>query len=141
MRRVSNEDGMPVGFGLRLNCWPMFAFRVIALSVLLLPLVAPVVAQDRPALPLERRPGMGLKRTRLYLKDGSFQVVLSYEVRGDNVFFLSAERGAEQEIIPLRLVDLDATRKWEQQRDALQSGVPAVKIDPELAKQRSLLAA
>lgn len=98
---------------------------------------APAAPQQRPGLPRETSPGAGLKRTRLYLKDGSFQVVLSYRVQGDNVFYLSAERGAEEEIIPVRLVDLDATRAWEQRRDAIANGVPAVQIDPELAKEEA----
>ena len=95
-------------------------------------------AQQQPQpLPRESSPGAGLKRTRLYLKDGTFQVVLSYRVQGDNVFYLSAERGAQEEIIPVRLVDLDATRAWEQRRDAIANGVPAVQIDPELAKEEA----
>lgn len=93
--------------------------------------------QQRQDLPRESAPGAGLKRTRLYLKDGSFQVVLSYRVRGDNVFYLSAERGAEEEIIPVRLVDLDATQAWEERQRAVASGVPAVQIDPELAREEA----
>ena len=94
-------------------------------------------AQDRPSLPLENSQGTGLRRTRLYLKDGSFQVVLSYTVKGDNVFYLSAERGAEQEIIPVKLVDLDKTREWEQRSEAQRNGASAVQIDPELAKEEA----
>ena len=107
------------------------------MAVLLsLPQVLPA-QQQPPPLPRETSPGAGLKRTRLYLKDGSFQVVLSYRVQGDNVYYLSAERGAQEEIIPLRLVDLDATRTWQQKRDAIANGVPAVQIDPELAKEEA----
>jgi hypothetical protein len=108
----------------------------IALMFVLLP-VSALPAQDRPSLPREASPGNGLQRTRLYLKDGTFQVVLSYSVKGDNVFYLSAERGAEQEIIPLKLVDLEATRKWEQRGEAQRNGTPAVQIDPELAKEEA----
>jgi hypothetical protein len=108
---------------------------VLLASMTLLPLTA--LAQDRTALPREAAPGAGLKRARLYLKDGSFQVVLSYTVKGENVFYLSAERGAEQEIIPLKLVDLDATEKWAKQAEQQRSGVPAVQIDPELAKEEA----
>lgn len=99
--------------------------------------VLPMAAQTRPPLPREVTPGNGLRRSRLYLKDGSFQVVLSYRIAGENVFYLSAERGAEEEIIPLRLVDLDATRTWETKRDAIANGVPAVQIDPELAREEA----
>jgi hypothetical protein len=108
---------------------------VTAMMLLFLPHVA--IGQDRPALQREASPGAGLKRTRLYLKDGSYQVVLSYTVKGDNVFYLSAERGADQEIIPLKLVDLDATEKWAKQSEAQRNGVPAVQIDPELAKEEA----
>ncbi len=99
--------------------------------------VLPAIGQAGTPLPREASPGSGLRRSRLYLKDGSFQVVLSYRVAGENVFYLSAERGAEEEIIPLRLVDLDATRAWETKRDAIANGVPAVQIDPELAREEA----
>ena len=85
--------------------------------------------------------GAGLKRSRLYLKDGSFQVVLSYRVNGQNVFYLSAERGAEEEIIPLRLVDLPASEAWAKQRDLTERGASAVQLDPELAREEAAKAA
>jgi hypothetical protein len=116
----------------------MFLPRFVLAAVVALPLLpCAATAQSRAALPRETVPGAGLKRTRLYLKDGTFQVVLSYTVKGDNVFYLSAERGAEEEIIPLKLVDLDATEKWTEQAEALRAGVPAVQIDPELAKEEA----
>ncbi len=115
--------------------------RTLSLSLLcalLLTLVpAAAEAQQSSALPRESQPGNGLKRSRLYLKDGSFQVVLSYRVRGENVYYLSAERGAEEEIVPLRLVDLPATEAWAQKRDAMANGTPAVQIDPELAREEA----
>ena len=114
-----------------------FASRTIAIAMLLCSLQISSAAQERSTLPRESAPGAGLKRTRLYLKDGTFQVVLSYRVQGDNVFYLSAERGAQEEVVPVRLVDLDATRAWEQRRDAIAAGVPAVQIDPELAKEEA----
>ena len=113
------------------------SLRTMTLAMLLMVPHAVPAAQQRPALPRENSPGSGLKRTRLFLKDGSFQVVLSYRVQGDNVFYLSAERGAQEEIVPVRLVDLDATHAWEQRRDAIAAGVPAVQIDPELAKEEA----
>src|SRR5271163_2317354 len=47
---------------------------------------------------------------RLYLKDGTYQLVSEYKVVKDRVSYLSAER-EEWEEVPLELVDLDRTRK------------------------------
>ena len=55
---------------------------------------------------------------RLILKDGSYQAVVKYEVQGDRVHYLSAER-YEWEDIPMSLINWDATDKYNQ---ALGSG-------------------
>lgn len=49
---------------------------------------------------------------RLILKDGSYQSVVKYEVQGDRVHYLSAER-FEWEDIPSSLIDWEATKKYE----------------------------
>ena len=80
--------------------------------------------------------GQQVTRTRLYLTNGSFQVVTSYRVLGDRVSYVSAERGGEREEIPLKLVDLAATQKWARDHDAIAAGErPSASLDPELAKE------
>jgi hypothetical protein len=77
-------------------------------------------------------------RTRLFLKDGSYQIVMSYRVVGNIVRYVSAERGGAEEEIPLSLVDLDATQRWERQHarpDPNNPQPPA--IDPELLKEEA----
>jgi hypothetical protein len=80
-------------------------------------------------------------RTRLFLKDGSYQVVMSYRITGDRVRYISAERGGAEEEIPLALVDLDATHRWEQQHSPAQAGgnaaAPPPALDPELLKEEA----
>ncbi len=49
-------------------------------------------------------------QVKLYLKDGSFQLVKSYEVRGERVRYYSLERSAWEEM-PKSLVDFEATQK------------------------------
>ena len=85
-------------------------------------------------------------RTRLILKDGSYQVVMSYQVKGKIVSYVSAERDATEEI-PAELIDWDATHKWERQHLATESvdagqglavaATPNPAIDPELLKEEA----
>ena len=79
------------------------------------------------------------RRIHLILKDGSYQIVLSYKVAGSRVRFISAERNGETEEIPLELVDLTATQKWEAQHAPVAAGAqqrpPA--LDPELVKEEA----
>jgi hypothetical protein len=85
-------------------------------------------------------------RTRLILKDGSYQLIMSYKVVGKRVLYISAERGGAQEEIPADLVDFEATRRWEKLHTAPAEGdvtdtgqAPA--IDPELLKEEAERAA
>lgn len=66
--------------------------------------------------------------SRLYLKDGDYQLVREYQVLADRVRYFSTERGDWEEI-PLELVDLERTKKDAAERQAA--------IDAE-AKQQDL---
>ncbi len=68
---------------------------------------------------------------RLILKDGSYQSVTKYEVKGDRVRYLSAERD-EWEEIPASLIDWPATEKYEKDRAAGAAVPEAAEVDKEL---------
>jgi hypothetical protein len=73
--------------------------------------------------------------TRLVLKDGSYQSITKYEVKGERVRYFSAERG-EWEEIPKSLIDWDATKKYEEGRAASAAIPEAVELDKELEAER-----
>jgi hypothetical protein len=72
---------------------------------------------------------------RLILKDGSYQSATKYEVKGERVKYLSAERG-EWEELPKSLVDWAATEKYEKDRAAGASTPEAIELDKELEAER-----
>src|ERR1700733_14004984 len=96
-------------------------FTVISLAVLGLALILHAPAQD-----LSRR---------LILKDGSYQLVTKYEIKGDRVRYKSTERD-EWEELPSALVDWPATEKYE--KDRATSAIPeAATIDKETDADRA----
>jgi hypothetical protein len=80
-------------------------------------------------------------RIHLILKDGGYQIVMSYKIVGNVVHYISAERGGAEEEIPLSLVDLEATKRWEKQHaqpDPADPNNPQPSaIDPELLKEEA----
>ena len=102
------------------------------------------LAQPAPQQPLpsvSQQSASAGHRTRLILKDGSYQVVMSYQVKGKIVSYVSAERDATEEI-PTDLVDWDATHTWERQHPTESENnagpgldvAPPPAIDPELLR-------
>ena len=91
--------------------------------------------------PIASLPETPHHRTRLILKDGTYQTVLGYVVRGNVVRYRSAERAGEEEEVPLELVDMTATKAWEQAHDpAAAGGPPEAKspvLSPELAREEA----
>jgi hypothetical protein len=73
---------------------------------------------------------------RLILKDGSYQSVTKYEVKGDRVRYMSAERG-EWEELPKELVDWPATEKYEKDRAAGASTPEMIELDKQLEAERA----
>lgn len=73
---------------------------------------------------------------RLVLKDGSFQPVQKYEIKGDRVRYYSADR-FEWEEMPSDLVDWPATKKYEED---VAKGVShtAEQIDKEVEEEKAL---
>lgn len=123
--------------------WPTkFAARLVFAGAVAISVLSFAAAQtQKPLPPLD--PASNPHRTRLILKDGSYQVIMSYRVVGNIVRYVSAERGGEVEEIPADLVDFEATRRWEKQHSAPAAAngdsgsSQAPPIDPELLKEEA----
>jgi hypothetical protein len=100
-----------------------------------------LAAQSNQQKPLPSADATTPHRIRLILKDGSYQIVMSYRLVGDRVLYVSAERGGVEEEIPASLVDFDATQRWEKNhtQGAADSQNPgaAPTVDPELLKEEA----
>jgi hypothetical protein len=114
--------------------------RVAGMALLGLAALLPceIAAQRQP---LDSSPSSATtvpRRFRLIMRDGSYQLVLSYTVQGKIVHYTSAERDGETEDVPLALVDIPATETWQREHftSAPSSQRPDV-LSPELAKEEA----
>src|ERR1700722_10492782 len=119
----------------RRNSIPKRSTATILLAAGLI-LFAPIAAEASPQHTTALQPDTTAPhRTRIILKDGSYQIVMSYRIVGDIVHYHSGERGGAEEHIPLAPVDFDATPRWEKQhaQPAADTDSPqqAPAIDPE----------
>ncbi len=122
-----------------------------AISLLLLAAALSAAAGAGSSSPTLAAPPTSIAhRTRLVLKDGSYQQVMSYKLTGDAVngmvSYVSADRAGAQEDLPASLVDWPATQRWEHDhgpdanlnaaREAQKPKAPSV-LSPELAAEEA----
>ncbi|MDR3722905.1 MAG: hypothetical protein P4K83_00260 [Terracidiphilus sp.] len=90
--------------------------------------------------PMDLKPDPpGVKRNhRLILKDGSFQLVREYQVAGNRVRYVSAERSGEWEELPAELVDWEATRKWERDHTGAGTAGSEDELSPAMKEARAI---
>ena len=104
---------------------PRACHRICALLLVLAAFL--VCPRHSPAQELARR---------LILKDGSYQLVTKYEVKGDRVRYLSAERDDWEEL-PTALIDWPATDKFERDRAAGSAVPEAAQLDKEIEEENN----
>jgi hypothetical protein len=95
--------------------------------------LAPSAGQDKQAQPPAATTANLPPGQKLYLKDGTFELVRSYRIEGGRVRYYSVER-SEWEDVPASLVDWDATKKAQaeearRKEEALQEAKKEVLVE------------
>jgi hypothetical protein len=116
-------------------------WRLLLAASLALLLLVPAAAASQTHKPLPPNPGIpgtGANH-RLILKDGTYQIVRTYEIVGERVRYISVERGGDWEELPTSLVDWEATRKWERDHASqpAEEASPAMKEAEDLDKEEA----
>jgi hypothetical protein len=102
-------------------------FRSRILSLIIAAMFLSFLTSPAPAQDLAKR---------LILKDGSYQSATKYEIKGERVRYLSAERG-EWEEIPKSMIDWPATEKYEKDRAAGAAPPEAAALEKEIETERA----
>ena len=106
---------------------PMHRSAIVAIFALAIFIPALIIRADAQNPPKDAV-------RRLVLKDGTYQLVTQYEIKGDRVHYFSTER-EEWEDLPNSLVDWPATENYQKQRAATLASPEAVQLDKEAAEE------
>jgi hypothetical protein len=119
----------------------MRATRLFPMMLSLL-LMAPVWSPAQRTTLQPSAQDQTVTRKRLILKDGSYQIITKWQVKGNRVRYFSAER-EDWEEVPNDLVDWPATEKWNKEHgpgaDQSQAETPDQQTPEQMQKEAAEL--